>query len=137
MRVTTNCLECSKEISTTEQRLKTGRGKYCSRQCFYRALSRHNKINLPKICGRDSQNGNWKGGVSNAEKYRRKPIEVRYAEKKVQTAKLNGTLTQKPCEVCGKMKSQAHHNDYSKPLEVRWLCPKHHKEADKALGRCK
>lgn len=38
----------------------------------------------------------------------------------------NGVLVRQPCEVCGS-KAQAHHNDYSKPLEVRWLCPLHHK----------
>jgi len=39
-----------------------------------------------------------------------------------------GKLTKKPCAVCGKLKVHAHHFDYSKPLEVIWLCPKHHKE---------
>ena len=32
-----------------------------------------------------------------------------------------------PCEVCGAQKSQAHHSDYSKPLQVRWLCFVHHR----------
>jgi hypothetical protein len=27
-----------------------------------------------------------------------------------------------PCEKCGYHKSQAHHHDYSKPLDVNWLC---------------
>src|SRR4051812_39153823 len=40
-----------------------------------------------------------------------------------------GVLTRQPCEVCGSEKSQAHHEDYSKPLEVRWLCRPHHTEA--------
>lgn len=40
-----------------------------------------------------------------------------------------GTLTRKPCEKCGLPNAHAHHDDYSKPLEIRWLCPVHHKEA--------
>jgi hypothetical protein len=36
-------------------------------------------------------------------------------------------IIRKPCEVCGELKSQAHHEDYRKPLEVRWLCFKHHR----------
>jgi hypothetical protein len=42
----------------------------------------------------------------------------------------NGTLKRKPC-ICGELKVEAHHKDYSKPLEVMWLCKKHHMEADK------
>lgn len=37
-----------------------------------------------------------------------------------------GILTRQPCEECGLEKVDAHHEDYSKPLEVRWLCRAHH-----------
>lgn len=38
-----------------------------------------------------------------------------------------GNLIPKSCEVQGCIeKAQKHHEDYSKPLEVRWLCRDHH-----------
>jgi len=37
-----------------------------------------------------------------------------------------GRLQRGPCEVCGDTCSQAHHDDYAKPIEVRWLCKRHH-----------
>jgi len=40
----------------------------------------------------------------------------------------DGRMIRQPCEVCGEVKAQAHHGDYSKPLDVRWLCTKHHAE---------
>lgn len=33
-----------------------------------------------------------------------------------------GTITRMPCEKCGTPKAQGHHEDYSKPLDVRWMC---------------
>jgi hypothetical protein len=44
------------------------------------------------------------------------------AEQAVRTAKRNGTLTPMPCVVCGALKAEAHHKDYSRPLDVVWLC---------------
>lgn len=40
----------------------------------------------------------------------------------------DGKIKRLPCEVCGDKKAQAHHDDYSKPLEIRWLCVTHHAE---------
>lgn len=39
-----------------------------------------------------------------------------------------GELVKQPCEVCQTTEGRidAHHDDYSKPLKVRWLCRKHH-----------
>ncbi|NDC96288.1 hypothetical protein EBZ38_09895 [bacterium] len=39
-----------------------------------------------------------------------------------------GKLMKMPCEKCGSLNVHGHHDDYTKPLEVRWLCPKHHGE---------
>src|SRR6185503_3397955 len=38
----------------------------------------------------------------------------------------DGELIRKPCEICGDIKSKGHHENYSKPLEVVWLCQTHH-----------
>lgn len=57
-------------------------------------------------------------GHNNREK-RRAHLAVRRAINK-------GTLTRQPCERCGNIKSEGHHEDYSKPLEVVWLCRQCH-----------
>lgn len=51
------------------------------------------------------------------------------ARRLVQQALSNGSLKRLPCEVCKDTKSEAHHPDYRKPLFVKWLCFKHHREA--------
>ena len=52
---------------------------------------------------------------------------------KVRDALKAGRLTREPCCICGEVDSQGHHKDYSKPLEVTWLCRLHHRELE---GRC-
>jgi hypothetical protein len=56
--------------------------------------------------------------------------KLKLASRTVAWAIRRRELTKKPCEICGKPRTQAHHEDYSKLLEVRWLCRKHHREAD-------
>lgn len=49
-----------------------------------------------------------------------------YARREVGAALLRGALTRQSCEACGRAATHAHHDDYSKPLAVRWLCHSHH-----------
>jgi hypothetical protein len=78
-------------------------------------------------------NPNWKGGISKDNyRYKKRQVE-RYpdrckARKKVYNALLTGRIFKLPCLICGEEKVFAHHEDYSKPLEVVWLCRKHHIE---------
>lgn len=50
------------------------------------------------------------------------------ARLKVLDATRSGRLVKQPCEVCGIKKVHAHHDNYDKPLSVRWLCKFHHNE---------
>jgi ribosomal protein S27AE len=39
---------------------------------------------------------------------------------------LEKKIFKKPCEICGDTVVHAHHNDYTDPFNITWLCPKHH-----------
>ena len=58
------------------------------------------------------------------EKYRREEPEKIKARRSVFIAVRSGSLKRKKnCENCNSnSKIQAHHHDYSKPLEVLWVC---------------
>jgi hypothetical protein len=60
------------------------------------------------------------------------------ARKSVAQALRSGRLVRGPCEVCGvshgssrsdgtTVSVEGHHDDYERPLEVRWLCGDHHR----------
>ena len=49
----------------------------------------------------------------------------------------SGDLIKQTCEVCGCKDTHAHHDDYAKPLEVRWLCDEHHNEWHRINGEGK
>ncbi len=61
---------------------------------------------------------------------------ARYPEKNKARAILNyaikhNKIQKTPCVVCGEIKVQGHHENYTNPLEVIWVCSKHHKEYHK------
>jgi hypothetical protein len=70
--------------------------------------------------------GKRRGAAAKRRYTERNPVK-RAAVNAVNNAIRDGRLTRQPCEVCG-AKAQAHHDDYSKPLDVRWLCATHHAE---------
>lgn len=65
-----------------------------------------------------------------AQKRRRFNHPNKYtARTAVSNAIRDGRLIKQPCEICGTCENvQAHHDDYDKQLEVRWLCFLHHRE---------
>jgi len=69
------------------------------------------------------------------KKNREKMLPQHYAHKMVMYAVKLGLLTRPlECELCqGKIKIEGHHDDYTKPLEVRWLCKSCHWKADRKL----
>lgn len=62
------------------------------------------------------------------QRYKEKNRGKLIARKKAQAAVKVGFLIRQACEVCGEAKTEAHHDDYSKPFDVRWLCARHHAE---------
>ncbi len=69
-----------------------------------------------------------KADVKRYQEKRRKDSPLKYAARyAVCNAIRAGRLKRQPCEICSK-KAQAHHEDYSKPLDVQWLCFKCHRK---------
>jgi len=61
------------------------------------------------------------------------PIKLK-AGRVIENLLRNGGIVKFPCETCGELRVHAHHCDYSKPLDVTWLCPQHHNDWHKLNG---
>lgn len=62
------------------------------------------------------------------KEYRNKYPKKYKAHNAVNNAIRDNKLFKQPCEICSSNDSNGHHDDYDKPLEVRWLCAEHHKQ---------
>ena len=76
----------------------------------------------------------WKSGKKSqkdsAIQQRKKFPEKIKARDIVNKAIKSGKLIRMPCLICGETKVEGHHEDYDKPLDVDWLCQKHHREQE-------
>lgn len=79
-----------------------------------------------RLAVKKSKQKNRNGHASyNRNDYQRRKLEVSVRNKTNLAIRL-GKLIRKPCKYCGNLKVHAHHTDYSKPLQVEWLCSAHH-----------
>jgi hypothetical protein len=67
-----------------------------------------------------------------SNRWKRNNVKKRKAQAIAYAAVRNGTRKPLTCEVCFciygiSSKAEAHHCNYKKPMELLWLCPKHHR----------
>jgi hypothetical protein len=107
--VVRRCLGCRKVLPP--QRIAT-----CSNRCRCAAMK--------LIVRRGANHYKWRGGIS--EQWRKTRAKIHDL---VNHAIRRGDLTRLPCDECGHtIRVNAHHEDYSKPFDIWWLCVRCHKK---------
>lgn len=106
------CVDCTKEdVGSNYVKTRAARSAYEAR----RARNPERKAKQARY--------NQATRARNPEKYK--------ARNAVSNALRSGKLIKQPCHVCGsKIGVQAHHVDYSRPLDVLWECFKCHREKE-------
>lgn len=99
------CRECTKRDSTDRRHAKLAEVR--EYDCNRATLPHRRALNV-----RISRK--WRTG------------EIQRAHNAVARALRNGRLTRLSCSFCGSNSTHAHHDDYSTPLDVMWLCAVHH-----------
>ena len=69
--------------------------------------------------------------TSRQAKWRARNPLAAWAHAAFQSALKRGLISRQPCELCGDERTDAHHDNYDRPLTVRFLCRRHHKLAHK------
>lgn len=110
---------------------------YRDRTEYYRERERRRRLD-PEYRAADNARRNARPDTAEEkarrlERRKKYDAEGRYREKHAANRAVfyairSGALVRQPCEVCGELKVDAHHDDYTQPLAVRWLCRKHHAE---------
>jgi len=100
------CEKCGQEKTSSEMNLQAFQGKRCKR-CYADYMKEYRKRTGSHIVLY----------ALSPERYRARTTAYR--------ALKHGKIVKQPC-VCGETKVEMHHNDYSKPTEVEWLCTKCH-----------
>jgi hypothetical protein len=65
--------------------------------------------------------------TSPATKWKNAHPKAVWAQAALRSALKRGLIIQEPCQECGALDAEAHHDDYDKPMCVRWLCRLHHR----------
>lgn len=64
---------------------------------------------------------------SRQQKWAQSNPKAVWAQAALRSAVRRGLIEREPCEECGAETVDGHHDDYDKPMAVRWLCRRHHR----------
>lgn len=123
------CFKCKKKKPLNEfykhSQMKDGHLNKC-KTCNKADARKHREENIERIRAYDRARGN-RQSKEYLQAYREKYPNKYKAHGTVNRAIRAGKLFVEQCEVCGSTENiHAHHDNYLKPLNVRWLCSAHH-----------
>lgn len=103
----TQCSKCNKEIEEN----RVGKYRYCL--CCHNDYMKKNRKKHSQLTEEQKLKANCRSYVN---------VYIR-----------RGKIIPKPCIICENEHSEAHHEDYSKPLDIIWLCRQCHLDYHKGL----
>lgn len=127
------CTKCGQTKPVDEFHIhtkSTGLRRGSCKECF--RLSERIRDNA-RYRKRESQQRSESARIRARRRSKEKRVEVNATQAIYRSLK-KGLITRGVCEICGETKVDGHHEDYSKPLEVRWLCRSHHKQIHSKLA---
>ncbi len=119
-RITFACDYCGEQSSDRPSHYRRKKRHFCSMACY----SKYRTYILPT-----EEHNRYGKGLPLSERRRR--VKARST---LNHAIRDGLVEREPCEVTTCLNwPEAHHDNYDKPLEVRWLCSRHHRAYHKEI----
>lgn len=72
--------------------------------------------------------------LSRQQKWQLENPKAVWAHSCLRSAIRRGLITPEPCAECGALPTDGHHDNYDEPMNVRWLCRKHHRAVHRRGG---
>lgn len=154
-KILKKCTECSKtyessrEFFYSDRNAKSGLRGEC-KSCFIKKSVEYKKTENGRASKRREYAKN-KDAYSERNKawvdanrtlindkhreFRENNKKIIHARDSIPYALKSGKLIRQPCFVCGCEKVDAHHADYDRPLDVTWLCRRHHRQLHSEFAR--
>jgi hypothetical protein len=130
------CFKCGEVKLLSEfhkhKQMRDGHLNKC-KDCAIKDSKDHRANNIDKVRAYDRARGN-RQSTGYLKEYRKNNPKKYRATNMINNAVRSGRLHSESCVICGEIKTVAHHDDYDKPLNVRWLCQAHHKQWHAANG---
>lgn len=118
-----HCEHCGQPFVSTKRARR-----FCSKRCSNLGAPRHQQADGLTVYERNAE----RIKAERREQYatdseHRKRVLARVAARKAHP-------DPQPCERCGAERADRHHDDYDKPLDIRWLCRTCHIQHHAELG---
>jgi hypothetical protein len=124
-RVERRCKLCGAVFYPLLTQVNIGCGLYCGMSCSGHDNAK--KSSHPK----EENSPLWKGSdvkkkTEYIRRYKKNNPDKVIARSRSRSFVRRGVIEKKPCETCGCDKSEIHHNDYSEPTDIKFLCKQCH-----------
>lgn len=131
MKATKICTRCKQEKTRSEfgrhKARKDGLRGWCRECCRQYKRTRYPSIRAKeRLLRREYYCRTRDRHIAYCRRYRSDNREANRARSLFRHHIAAGKIVRESCEVCGEPNAEGHHDDYSQPLNVRWLCRLHH-----------
>lgn len=132
MKICSQCkVEKHESDFSKEKRVKNGLQAKCKKCICYNSVEYRKTDEYKKYHKQYRKTEKYKEKVKKNSKENPETHYKNLIRRDLREQVKRGRIIKLPCQVCGDIKSEAHHSNYNRPLSVVWLCRKHHLELHK------